>query len=180
VGDRRERGGDAAGYPVLAQSPAKAHVAVPVIAARPEDVSSIEAIVKADYESISGGVGVPASGHVISLSTIPTRDRSSVHGPEDPCRGHLDPSAQEYTDAVDAQFVKAGSANTKSRTRSSLRQHRNVFSSYEGMLASSAKLVSQGVNVYQLYFDGKRWWISSVSWDGNLDPSLIPADMRGH
>ncbi len=41
-----------------AQPAAPAHVAVPVIAVRPEDVNSIEAIVKADYECISGGVGV--------------------------------------------------------------------------------------------------------------------------
>src|SRR5262249_35366078 len=35
------------------------HIPVEKVAARPEDVSSIEAIVKASYETISGGVGVP-------------------------------------------------------------------------------------------------------------------------
>src|SRR5258706_12192850 len=37
----------------------KRHVEVPAVAARPEDVNSIEGIVKASYETISGGVGVP-------------------------------------------------------------------------------------------------------------------------
>src|SRR5579859_7140815 len=35
------------------------HVAVPKAEPRPEDVSTIEGIVKASYETISGGVGVP-------------------------------------------------------------------------------------------------------------------------
>jgi hypothetical protein len=35
------------------------HVERPVIPARTEDVSSIEGIVKASYDAISGGVGVP-------------------------------------------------------------------------------------------------------------------------
>ena len=35
------------------------HVAVPAIAPRNEDISTIEGIVKASYETISGGVGVP-------------------------------------------------------------------------------------------------------------------------
>ena len=35
------------------------HVQVQSVPARPEDVASIEAIVKASYETISGGVGVP-------------------------------------------------------------------------------------------------------------------------
>src|SRR5260221_11802383 len=37
----------------------KRHIEVPTIAPRPEDVSSIEGIVKASYETISGGMGVP-------------------------------------------------------------------------------------------------------------------------
>jgi hypothetical protein len=37
----------------------KVHVGRPIIEARTEDVSTIEGIVKASYETISGGVGVP-------------------------------------------------------------------------------------------------------------------------
>jgi hypothetical protein len=37
----------------------KSHVDRPIIAPRPGDVSTIEGIVNASYETISGGVGVP-------------------------------------------------------------------------------------------------------------------------
>jgi hypothetical protein len=164
-----------------AQSAPKAHVQVPVIAPTPEDVSSIESIVKADYECISGGVGVARQWS--RDLTLYDPNARSFEASEDP-KTHVvktwTPSQQEYTDATDGQFVKAGF--TEHEVAHKIFRYGNiatVVSSYEGRLASSDKLVSQGVNVYQLYFDGKRWWISSVSWDGNLDPSAIPADLRG-
>jgi hypothetical protein len=52
----------AATLSTLAQDKPKTHVQIPIIAARPKDVSSPEAIITAEYESISGGVGVPAVG----------------------------------------------------------------------------------------------------------------------
>ena len=42
----------------LAQDKPKPQGEAAVIAARPQDVSSIEAIVKSDYECVSGGIGV--------------------------------------------------------------------------------------------------------------------------
>jgi hypothetical protein len=26
-------------------------------------------------------------------------------------------------------------------------------------------VITRGVNIFQLYFDGKRWWILSMVWD---------------
>ncbi|HTU03261.1 MAG TPA: hypothetical protein VMG58_15630 [Candidatus Sulfotelmatobacter sp.] len=34
-----------------------------------------------------------------------------------------------------------------------------------------------GVNVYQVYFDGKRWWISSVSWDAESLIEEVPKEL---
>ncbi len=160
---------------------APAHVSVPVVAARPEDVSSIEAIVKADYECISGGVGVARQwSRDLSLYDPNSRFFEASEDPKTHVVKTWTPSQQEYTDATDGQFVKAGF--TEHEVAHKILRYGNVatvVSSYEGRLTSTNKLISQGVNVYQLYFDGKRWWISSVSWDGNLDPGAIPADLRG-
>lgn len=165
-----------------AQSPATPHVAIPIIAARPQDVSSIEAIVKADYESISGGVGVARQwARDLTLYDPHARSFEASTDPKTHVVTNWTPTAQEYTDATDAQFVRTGFSEHEVAHK--IYRYGNVatdFSSYEGKLATSDKLESQGVNIYQLYFDGKRWWISSVSWDGNLDPSTIPADLRAH
>jgi hypothetical protein len=53
-----------------------------------------------------------------------------------------------------------------------------VLSSYEGTFASTGKVVYRGVNVYQLYYADQRWWISSVSWDGERDINPIPAELN--
>src|SRR3989442_11396725 len=42
-----------------AQAPARTHVAVPTIPPRPEDVASVNGILKAFYEVISGPAGQP-------------------------------------------------------------------------------------------------------------------------
>src|ERR1700735_3504426 len=94
---------------LAAQPAAPAHVTVPVIAVRPEDVSSIEAIVQADYERISGAVGV--ARHWSRALTLYEPNSRSFEASTDP-KTHVlktwTPSQQEYTDATDAQFVKAG------------------------------------------------------------------------
>jgi hypothetical protein len=164
-----------------AQSAPTTHVPVPVIAPRPEDVSSVEAIIKADYESISGEVGVARQwARDLTLYDPNARSFAVSTNPKTHVVRAWTPSAQEYTDATDAQFVKIGFSEHEVAHK--IFRYGNiatVFSSYEGKLASSDKLLSQGVNVYQLYFDGKRWWIASISWDANLDPSAIPPDLRG-
>ena len=71
---------------------------------------------------------------------------------------------QEYADEADEHFVRTGF--TERELAHKIYRFGNVatvFSSYEGKETSTGKLLSRGVNIYQLYFDGKRWWISSVS-----------------
>jgi ketosteroid isomerase-like protein len=157
------------------------HVSVPAIPARPEDVKSPEAIVKTDYECISGGIGVPREwARDFSLydpyarSFVPSKDEKT---------GALiiwNPTQQEYADETDAQFVREGFSEHEVAHK--VYQYGNVatvFSSYEGSLASANKPYTRGVNIYQLYFAGNRWWISSVSWDGEnfinpIPPELLP------
>lgn len=69
----------------LAQEKPKPHVEVAAIAARPEDVGSIEATVKTDYECISGGIGVARQwARDFSLydpfarSFVPSKDAAST------------------------------------------------------------------------------------------------------
>lgn len=162
-----------------AQTTAPKHVNVPVVAPRPEDVASIEAIVKADYESISGGVGV-ARQWSRDFSLYDPYARSFTPYP-DAKTGKLtiwNPTEQEYADATDSHFKANGFSEHELAHR--IVRYGNVatvFSSYEGKEARTGKLYTRGVNVYQLYFDGKRWWISSVSWDGAKEIGDIPADL---
>ncbi len=162
-----------------AQADANAHVNIPVIAANPNDVNSIEAIVKASYETISGGVGVPRQWgrdrtlydpHVRFIAI--GRDKKS---------GALVPQTsdeQGFADEADAFMVKEGF--TERELGKEIHRFGNVatvLSSYEGKVASTGKVVTRGVNIFQLYFDGTRWWILSMAWDEERPDNPIPAGL---
>jgi hypothetical protein len=168
-----------------AQEKPKPHVAVAVVAARPEDVSSIEAIIKTDYECVSGGIGV-ARQWARDLSLYDPFARSFVPS-KDEKTGELviwHPTQQEYADQTNAELVSGGFSEHEVAHK--IYQYGNVataFSSYEVTLATTGKLYSRGVNIYQLYYTGNRWWISSVSWDAEnyinpIPPELMPNQVR--
>lgn len=151
------------------------------VAARAEDVSSPEAIVKADYDCISGGVGV-ARQWARDLSLYYPGARSFMPH-KDAKNGGLTiwtPTEREFAEQTDASFVKDGFIEHEIAHK--IYRFGNVatvFSSYEGKFANSDKIDSRGVNIYQVVFDGKRWWITSVSWDAEKDVNEIPPELKG-
>ena len=47
----------------------------------------------------------------------------------------------------------------------------HIWSTYESRIkADDAKPFARGINSYQLWNDGKRWWVLSIVWQGE-DPS---------
>jgi len=164
-----------------AQNQPKPHVNVPIIDARAEDVSSIEGIVEATYTTISGGVGVPRqwarertlydpNAHFVAVDVDPQTGAITTRSTSD----------QEFADETDAFLVKEGF--TERELAHQIHRFGNVasvLSSYEGKTASTGKVVTRGVNIFELYFDGKRWRILSIVWDrerpGNpIPPELLP------
>lgn len=162
-----------------AQSSPKPHVAVAIIAARPADIASIEAIVRADYESISGGVGVPRQwARDFSLYDPYARSFTPYKDAKTGALMIWNPTEQEYADATDSSYVTNGFSEHELAHK--IVRYGNVatvFSSYEGGFVRGGREATRGVNTYQLYFDGKRWWISSVSWDGSKSINEIPPDL---
>ena len=169
----------AIGNGAAAQSAPPKHVAVAKVAPRAEDVASIEAIVHADYESISGGVGVPRQwARDFTLYDPNARSFTPYKDSKSGAINIWNPTEQEYADATDAHFVADGfSEHELAHKIVRFGNVATVFSSYDGSLARTGKEYTRGVNIYQLYFDGKRWWISSVSWDGEREIGDIPADL---
>ena len=157
----------------------KTHVERPVIAARAEDVSTIEDIVKASYETISGGIGVPRDwGRDRTLFDPESR---SVAVAVDSKTGAITAKAkteQEFADESDAWAVKNGF--TERELKHIIKRYGNVatvLSSYEGKNAQG-KILTRGVNIFQLYFDGERWWILSMVWDEERPDNPIPPELR--
>ena len=155
------------------------HVAVQKVAARPEDVGSIEAIVKASYETISGGVGVPRQwGRDESLFDPNVRFVAVERDPKSGAIVAMITTHQEFVDDADGSLVKEGF--TERELGHNIQRYGNVatvLSSYEGKNASTGKVITRGVNIFQLYFDGKRWWILSMVWDQETPANPIPPEL---
>ena len=154
-------------------------VPVQKVEARPEDVSTIEGIVKASYETISGGVGVPRQwGRDESLFDPNVRFVAIERDPKSGAIVAMITNHQEFVDSTDAALVKDGF--TERELGHKVERYGNVatvLSSYEGKNASDGKVVTRGVNIFQLYFDGKRWWILSMVWDRETPQNPIPAEL---
>ena len=159
--------------------PPQKHVQVQPVPARPEDVASIEAIVKASYETISGGVGVPRQwGRDESLFDPNVRFVAVERDPKSGEIVAMITTHQEFVDTADESTVKEGFAERELAHK--IERYGNVatvLSSYEGKNASTGKVVTRGVNIFQLYFDGKRWWILSMVWDQETPQNPIPPDL---
>ena len=155
------------------------HVQVQPVAARAEDVASIEAILKASYETISGGVGVPRQwGRDESLFDPNVRFVAVERDPKSGAIVAMITTHQEFVDVADESTVKEGF--TEREVGHKIERYGNVatvLSSYEGKNASTGKVVTRGVNIFQLYFDGKRWWILSMVWDQETPANPIPPDL---
>jgi hypothetical protein len=156
----------------------KVHVDRPIIEARAEDVGTIEGIVTASYETISGGAGVPRQWGRDRTLFDPNSRSVAIH--VDAKTGAIKTESmteQDFADRSDASLVKDGF--TERELKHVIKRFGNVatvLSSYEG--STSGKVIERGVNIFQLYFDGKRWWILSMVWDEERPDNPIPAELQ--
>jgi hypothetical protein len=171
-------------FPVFAQNtekqtkPAQAsHVDVPGVAARPEDVGTLDGIMKAFYDVISGPAGQPRQW---------SRDRS-LYIPEIRFvamsinkKGR--PSAriathQQFVDASNDYFLKEGFFEQEiHRTTQRFGNIAHIWSTYESRNKADGPIIARGINSVELFFDGTRWWIASNIWDDERPDSPIPAE----
>lgn len=150
-------------------------VEVPAKEADPKDVSTIDGIIKAFYETVSGGKGVPRQW---------SRDRT-LYTPDIRFVGMSEQNGKiratvmnhaNYVNGTNEFFVAEGF--TEKEIDRVVRRFGNiahVFSVYESS-TEDGKEKERGVNSIELFWDGTRWWISAVSWDEERAGNPIPKE----
>lgn len=145
--------------------------------AKPEDVASIDAIIKAFYDAPAGDPGVARDwARYVSLFVpdarfIPARagDKGSA--------GAIFLSAGDYIEANKSYFEKGGFNDKEiARRTESFGNIVHIWSTYESR-RKSTDLVPylRGINSIQLLKDGSRYWIVNVYWDSERPDAQIPA-----
>jgi hypothetical protein len=150
----------------------------PAASAKAEDVSSIESILAATYDVISGPAGKKRDwdrmrslfypgARLIPVGKRPNESevRARVLSPDD----YVERSAPLLEKEG---FFERSIANKIDRYGNIA----HVFSTYESRHnASDAQPFQRGINSFQLINDGKRWWVMTIMWQGETPDNPIPA-----
>jgi hypothetical protein len=145
-------------------------------AANPADVASIDAILAAAYNSISGPAGKKRDWNRVRSLFIPG--------------ARLIPTGKNQGGKFEAQVMdvdgyiarasdyleKNGFFEQEVARRTEQFGHiAHVFSTYESRhKADDPKPFMRGINSIQLMYDGQRWWIVTIYWQQENPDNPIP------
>jgi hypothetical protein len=159
----------------------------------PADVESIDAIVAAAYDGISGPAGKKRdwdrerSLYIPGARLIPLAAEAGVAGGEDVdlatgrvrSTGGLEPQildVEGFIARVEPFFQENGFYEKEIARR--IEQFGNiahVWSTYESRHnKDDPEPFMRGINSIQLFNDGKRWWIVSIYWQQESAAAPIP------
>lgn len=165
------------GAPLLAQRPGRPHVVVPAIAPRPEDVATLDGILKAFYEVVSGPAGQPRqwsrdrSLYIprVQFVSLATDSAGAIHAA---VMDH-----QTYVDRTNDAFLRRGFFEAEiHRTTHRFGNMAHVFSTYEMRERFDGPVIGRGINSVELFWDGTRWWIAAAQWDDERPGNPIPPE----
>jgi hypothetical protein len=147
--------------------------------ANPADVESIDAIIKATYEVISGPAGKKRdwererSLFYPGARLIPT---ATVAGRNDVDLAPLVLDVEGYIARVEPLFAKEGFYESEiARRVEQFGRIAHVWSTYESRHDPSVKEpFMRGINSIQLFNDGARWWILSIYWQHESKQDPLP------
>jgi len=155
-----------------------AELAAKVPAAKPEDVKSMDAILAAIYDVISGPAGGRDWNRFRSLFLTQARYTQVSTGP-DGSKVILTWNVDEFVRDAGEIFSKEPFYEKAIVNRpESFGNVTQVFSSYESRHSPTDKPFERGINSIQLLNDGTRWWVLSILWDTERAGNPLPAKFR--
>lgn len=143
--------------------------------AKPEDVKSLDAIMHAVYDVISGPAGQKRDWDRMRLLFIPgARLIPAAKQSGGDVRARV-LSVDDYISRAQGFFDKEGFFESELARRVEQYGHiAQVFSTYESRHEKAGKPFARGINSFQLLNDGKRWWVVTIYWEGETPETPIP------
>jgi len=146
--------------------------------ARPEDIKSIDSIVNAYYDSVSGPKGQRRDWNRL-LSLFMPDGRFIVSRVVDGETIPMILTPQEFVDTNRTYFEQGGYFEQEIHRETDTFGHiAQVFSTYASRRAlSDPEPYSRGINSIQVMNAGDRWWITTIMWESeHPDTNPIPED----
>jgi reactive intermediate/imine deaminase len=145
--------------------------------ANPADVSSVDAIMKAVYDVISGDAGQKRDWD--RFRTLFHKDARMIPTGKNQQTGVFGAtvlSPEDYIKRADANFAQNGFYEKEvARKSDSYGNIVHAFSTYEARRKKDdEKPFLRGINSFQLFYDGTRWWILTIYWQAETPDNPIP------
>lgn len=174
-----------AAAPALPAQSASAAPAAPARAPAPpapraEDVASIDAIIDALYDVISGNAGEARDWDRMRSLFLPGARLIPTRPTEGGGAAARVMSLEDWIAGASGYFQQTGFHEREIGRR--VERYGNIahaFSAYESVHAPDEPAFARGVNSIQLMKDGGRWWVVTIFWDAEREGNPVPADLIG-
>jgi len=147
---------------------------------KPEDVKSLDAIVAAIYDVISGPPGPRDWNRFNSLFASDSR-LIAVRTPTDggkPSLVFMTP--KDYEARAGKHFLEHGFFEHEiSRKTDSFGAMTHIYTTYESRETKGGKPIDRGINSMEFFHDGTRWWCVQIYWDSERPGNPIPEKYLG-
>lgn len=145
-------------------------------AARPEDVASIDAMIAAVYEVISGPAGEPRDWERFRSLFVPGARLIPTRVAEDGSVTAVMLTPDDFVEASGPAIMENGFFEGEiGRVTEEFGHMAHAFSSYESKRSpDDAEPFQRGINSMQLLNDGERWWFVTIYWDAERTGTPIP------
>jgi len=147
-------------------------------AAAPADVASVDAIIAALYDVISGPAGQARNWDRMRSLFIPgARLIPTGKNAQDGSVRHRVLTVEDYITQSGPMLEKNGFFEREiGRKTETFGNVTHVFSAYDSKrTAQDAQPFARGINSIQLLNDGKRWYVVTIFWDSERPNNQIPA-----
>lgn len=131
---------------------------------RTSELATLDGILKAMYEVISGPTGQPRDWERFRSLYAPGARLMPVISSQVNRVRILSP--EEYIRRVEPIFTKENFWERETSRQTETFGHvAHVLSAYESLRDPAGPAFEHGTNSVQLFFDNARWWIVSVMWN---------------
>ena len=165
---------------LILTAPARAQTAGPTGSAAPtaiaEDVATIDAIIAALYDVISGPAGQARDWDRFRSLFVPEAKLIPTGFPAGSSRGTARLwSPDDYVETAGSSLEEQGFFESEiGRVEERFENIAHAFSTYQSRRTADGDVMQRGINSIQLVWDGERWWIMNVMWRGVGPEAVIP------
>jgi hypothetical protein len=161
----------------VAAAPAPVVTTTATPPADPADVASVDAILRALYDVISGPAGQRRNWDRMRSLFVPGARLIPTGRRADGTRSMQVWSVDQYISTVGPRLEEGGFFERElARRTERFGNIVHAFSTYDSKRAASdPQPFARGINSIQLWNDGTRWWVVSIFWEGERPDNPIPA-----